>query len=112
MRHSESLGFHETRTNMASLKTGVIVFVALVGLGASLRSAVGEPEPPKAPLGLPDVFWPEDNPYTPEKAELGRLLYFDTRLSSDNTVSCASCHSLAHAFTDGAAVSTGIRGQK
>lgn len=64
------------------------------------------------PLGLPPVTWPADNPYTPEKAELGRLLYFDTRLSADNSVSCASCHAPKYAFTDGHPVSDGIGGQK
>ena len=39
------------------------------------------------PVGLLPVAWPKDNPYTPEKAELGRLLYFDKRLSADGTVS-------------------------
>jgi len=67
---------------------------------------------PREPLGLVPVVWPPDNPYTPEKAELGRLLYFDPRLSADGTVSCATCHNPQYAFTDGAAVSTGIRGQK
>lgn len=70
-------------------------------------------EPPVPPLGLlPVIFWPEDNPYSAAKAELGRLLYFDTRLSSDNTVSCASCHAPASAFTDNLAVSLGIGKQK
>src|ERR1700756_2437136 len=64
------------------------------------------------PLGLMPIIWPADNPYSPEKAELGRLLYFDPRLSADGAVSCASCHDPKHAFTDGAAVSTGIKGQK
>ncbi len=43
--------------------------------------------------------------------ELGRSLYFDPRLSVDNTVSCSSCHSPDHAFTDNKTVSNGIRGQ-
>lgn len=64
------------------------------------------------PLGLLPIQWPADNPYTPEKAELGKLLYFDPRLSKDRTVSCATCHHPKFAYTDGAAVSTGIRGQK
>jgi cytochrome c peroxidase len=55
---------------------------------------------------------PEDNPLTAAKIELGRLLYFDTRLSADATVSCATCHSPDKGFTDQAPVSTGIRGQK
>ncbi len=64
------------------------------------------------PLGLIPVQFPKDNPYTPEKAALGKLLYFDTRLSADNTVSCASCHSPAFGFTDGKAVSDGIKAQR
>jgi len=67
---------------------------------------------PKAPLGLPAILWPRDNPYSAAKAELGRDLYFDKRLSADNSVSCASCHAPEYGFTDAAPVSTGIRGQK
>jgi cytochrome c peroxidase len=69
-------------------------------------------KPRKEPLGLVPIVWPADNPYSPQKAELGRLLYFDPRLSADGAVSCASCHEPKFAFTDGAAVSTGIKGQK
>src|SRR5579872_5519550 len=69
-------------------------------------------KPPQPPLGLPKVQWPEDNPYSAAKAELGRFLYFDTRLSSDSTISCASCHAPEKAFADGNPVSTGIGGQK
>jgi cytochrome c peroxidase len=67
---------------------------------------------PQVPAGLPPLVWPTNNPYSAEKVELGRYLYFDRRLSADDTVSCASCHDPGHGFTDGAAVSTGIRGQK
>src|SRR3954454_804320 len=73
--------------------------------------AAADQEPP-APLGLPPIFWPEDNPFTPEKAELGKLLFFDNRLSSDRTVSCASCHDPVKAFGDGAANSLGIGKQR
>ena len=66
----------------------------------------------KPPLGLLPLNWPADNPYTVEKAELGKLLYFDRRLSADNTVSCASCHDPQFGYTDGASVSTGMKGQK
>lgn len=70
-------------------------------------------EAPQPPLGLlPVIFWPEDNPYSAPKAELGRLLYFDTRLSSDGSVSCASCHSPEATFTDNLPVSVGISQQK
>jgi cytochrome c peroxidase len=69
------------------------------------------PDGPKLPRGLVPIIWPKDNPYTPAKAELGWLLYFDKRLSVDGTVSCASCHDPKFAFTDGSAFSKGIRGQ-
>jgi cytochrome c peroxidase len=67
---------------------------------------------PTVPLGLVPIVWPDDSPYSPAKAELGWILFFDKRLSSDGTVSCASCHSPEHAFTDGKPVSTGIGLQK
>lgn len=66
----------------------------------------------KIPYGLPPISWPKDNPYTPEKAELGRLLYFDTRLSTDGTISCASCHAPSEVFSDRRPLSIGIQGQK
>lgn len=92
------------------LCAAVVAIVA--AFGSRLVGGGTDRDPPKEPLGLPPIIWPEENEYSPEKRELGRLLYFDTRLSSDNTVSCASCHSPDKAFTDGAAVSIGIKGQK
>jgi len=69
-------------------------------------------KPPPVPLGLLPIQWPKDNPYSPDKVALGKLLYFDKRLSADNTVACASCHAPERGFADGAPVSTGIRNQK
>lgn len=46
-----------------------------------------------------------------DKADLGRLLYHDPRLSGDGTLSCASCHNIAEGGDDGQRVSTGINGQ-
>lgn len=79
-----------------------------------IAMALGQTKPAafEVPVGLLPFSWPKNNPYTPEKAELGKLLYFDTRLSADNSLSCATCHNPQFAFTDGEAVSTGIRGQK
>lgn len=48
----------------------------------------------------------------PEKVRLGRWLYFDKRLSCDNTVSCATCHEPANGFSMKTAVATGVKGQK
>ncbi len=65
------------------------------------------------PKGLDlDLKIPKDNPITKEKVELGKMLYFDTRLSADETVSCATCHHPMTGFGDGQPVSTGIKGQK
>jgi cytochrome c peroxidase len=47
------------------------------------------------------IPFPKGNPYTPEKAQLGKALYFDTRLSAANVLSCASCHSPAYGWGDG-----------
>src|SRR5262245_30077516 len=44
---------------------------------------------------------PADNPMTQPKVELGRQLFFDRRLSGDESVACASCHRPEHGFTDG-----------
>lgn len=54
---------------------------------------------------------PDDNPLTAAKVALGQKLYFDARLSADNTVSCATCHDPAKGFGDGKALAVGI-GQK
>jgi cytochrome c peroxidase len=69
---------------------------------------------PEIPLGLDEEAFkvPKDNPMTKEKIELGRFLFFDKRLSKNNTISCSSCHIPALAFTDGQPVSTGIHRQQ
>lgn len=51
------------------------------------------------PLGLPPIPVPADNPITAEKVQLGRKLFFDRRLSANNTVSCAMCHIPEQGFT-------------
>ena len=92
------------------LMAGNLLFRA--GIALALSAATSLAADIKPPLGLLPIHWPAENPYTVEKAELGKLLYFDRRLSADNSVSCASCHDPKFAFTDGAHVSTGIKGQK
>ncbi|MEE9336473.1 MAG: cytochrome c peroxidase [Methylococcaceae bacterium] len=59
-------------------------------------------------LGLPPLSIPKDNTQTTEKIELGRLLFNDVRFSSDNSISCASCHHSNKAFTDGLKVPKGV----
>jgi len=65
------------------------------------------------PLGLPAPMpVPPDNPITPERVELGRRLFSDTRLSRDGTISCASCHDPARAFTKPESTSPGVFGRR
>lgn len=60
--------------------------------------------------GQANVFVPEGNPITRAKIELGRQLYFDPRLSSDFSVSCATCHDPAHGFAAPTRFGVGITG--
>ena len=53
---------------------------------------------------------PTHNPLTDDGATLGRVLFYDTRLSANNRTSCASCHLQAHAFSDPRPASKGFRG--
>lgn len=60
---------------------------------------------------LGPVPFPAHNPWSAEKAELGRTLFFDPRLSADGSVSCASCHFPDRAFSDPRPVSLGVEGR-
>lgn len=62
----------------------------------------------RAPLGLPPVPIPADNPPTADTIALGRRLYYDPALSVDGTVSCATCHAPNMGFTDDRPVSLGV----
>jgi cytochrome c peroxidase len=66
------------------------------------------------PLGLDAeaALVPRDNPLTEEKLKLGKRLYFETRLSTDGTISCASCHNPEKAFIDPSSFSSGVGGKK
>ncbi len=63
-------------------------------------------------LGKAQVYIPKDNPITRAKIELGRQLYFDRRLSSDNTVSCADCHHPNEGYARHTRFGVGVDGQQ
>ncbi|EPG74745.1 di-heme enzyme, MXAN_0977 family [Leptospira fainei serovar Hurstbridge str. BUT 6] len=63
------------------------------------------------PLGFPKPKVPEENAMSEEKVTLGRFLFFEKRLSANQTQSCGSCHQPSKAFTDGLTVSVGSTGQ-
>ncbi len=89
---------------------GSVLLVAIVGCGDD------DPvDPPAAwewhlPEGFPEPRVPEDNPMSEAKVELGRRLFYDTKLSENQTQSCASCHRQDRAFTDGMAHAMGSTG--
>lgn len=62
------------------------------------------------PSHFPDMIIPEDNPMTVEGVELGRKLFYETKLSGDNTMACANCHAPQNAFSDPNQFSEGIDG--
>jgi cytochrome c peroxidase len=88
----------------------LFVAVCTAVLGCAL-----EPEPlTLTPIAahLPVITVPPDNPQTADKVFLGRKLFYEPRLSSDNTISCASCHRQEVAFSDAPRiVSLGVEGR-
>jgi cytochrome c peroxidase len=93
--------------------SGRLLLVAAAFTAAAPRAVVSQEsrgiESPLAPL--PPVPVPSDNPQTAAKVELGRALYFDPRLSGDNTISCASCHVPELGWANHDRTDTGIRGR-
>ncbi len=81
---------------------------ALDSLSQEARQALTDAK--ISPLG--EVPVPPGNPMSKEKVELGRLLYFDKRLSADKSISCATCHEPKFNWADNEATSTGIKNQK
>jgi cytochrome c peroxidase len=100
---------------VAAAATSVAI-IAIVGATSSNLASAGEP-PMRVALqsdqGTPlarmkadyrrpaTIPFPKDNPYSVEKVSLGKKLFFDTRLSAANILSCGSCHSPAYGWGDG-----------
>jgi cytochrome c peroxidase len=95
---------------MKRLVVTMALVVVLAG-GVGLSGALAEGPAPAAGA-LPEVPIPPDNPQTEAKIKLGAQLYFDPRLSADNTISCATCHDPATGWANHHATDTGIKGQK
>ena len=96
------------------------VFCAAIGLASSCREEdpvvepgpepIGTPYTLQVPSNLPPMPVPASNRMTLEGVALGRYLFYEELLSGNNTMSCATCHAPAMAFSDGNAVSEGIDG--
>ncbi len=93
----------------------VFVIVAGVLFAVFVGISTAESQTPyeiQVPLGLRPVPIPGDNPMTVEKVELGKMLYFEKRLSKKKDISCATCHMPDYAYAEPKPVSEGIDGQK
>lgn len=92
-------------------------FVLLLAAASCRPGESAQPGPTpynlEIPSGLPAMSIPAENPLTVEGIALGRRLFYDSILSGNNRMSCASCHKQEFAFSDGNnALSTGIDGIK
>lgn len=86
-------------------------FLTLLVMLGSLLISAEEVSPDPAPLEpLTEPFIPPDNPMSDEKVELGKMLFFDARLSGDSSTSCASCHNPKTGWGDGDELSRGYPG--
>ena len=100
--------------------TSVVFSLYLVSCGGN-KTVAPAPDAPakpigsaieiKPPLGLPPVPIPADNPPTADTVALGKKLYFDTKLSADDTIACASCHNPDKGYTDNQQFSSGVAGK-
>ncbi len=73
-----------------------------------LITGLTTPPPGVDPTAWATIYVPAGNEVTAERIALGRKLYFDTRLSKDGTLACATCHDVGRGFTDHRSVSEGI----
>jgi cytochrome c peroxidase len=113
---------------MMALKVSVLAVALALELAATAIGQTQNPLPAEVPppgltiavldslkrlpgglsaLPMPPI--PRDNPQTQAKIELGRMLFFDKRLSLDHSLSCASCHDPDKAYSDGRARAVGFR---
>jgi cytochrome c peroxidase len=96
---------------MVRARVTLLLPLVLLPIAMARRATAQQTAGPTAPLGLPLIPWPNDNPYSPARAELGRMLFFDGRLSANGVVSCAFCHEPAHAFAAALPLSIGVDGK-
>lgn len=106
---------------MRTLTLLTLLSTGLCACGGDEPAATPAPTPPAEPAPEPTAATLTNHaplaalPAAPEvpmpKLELGRRLYNDTALSGDNTISCATCHSLDHGGAEPRRTSTGINGQ-
>jgi cytochrome c peroxidase len=85
-------------------------FGAIFSSGAGVLAQAPGAYAWQLPAGFPRPYVPADNPMSEAKVELGRHLFYDTRMSANGTQACATCHEQERAFTDGRGRSVGSTG--
>jgi len=96
------------------VELGAVTLLVVVSLLSILQTTTVAEDTiihPKPPLGLPPLSIPDDNPMTLAKIELGKMLFFDPRMSKDQTLSCTSCHDPETGWTVRRATALGINDQ-
>src|SRR5580698_3417554 len=93
-----------------------LIFALLLLASISRTSTAAEPEHSgdwqwNLPKCFPQPYVPPDNPMSAAKVELGRYLFYDTRMSVNGKASCATCHKQELAFTDGRPRGIGATGE-
>ena len=91
-----------------------IVAIVALALLASAASAPGQEDDLRQRFGLqplPPLPYPENNPYNPDRVELGRLLFFDPILSGEKDTACGTCHLPTFGMADGLPLAVGVGGK-
>lgn len=101
----KNLGLHifQMLTIVLSLSSTLACSKEMEEVGYEREQLLATPE------GFPEMPFPEDNLFTKERWELGKRLFYDSVLSVDGTLSCASCHKPSLAFADDRAFSAGVK---
>jgi len=97
--------------SLPTLRFGFGIGVVMALLSTWGGSASATPWTWTLPRGFPIPAVPPDNPMSVEKVALGRLLFYDTRMSRNGTEACGTCHKQELAFTDGLAQAVGSTGE-
>lgn len=90
------------------MKNVICFFYVLLFIGCQKADDVSSCIP--VPEHFPDITYPDNNQPTEARLALGKQLFFDTQLSIDSTISCASCHFPEFAFSDTIPLSKGVNG--
>ena len=86
----------------------LLIFTSILFCCSAVYKIVEKPYELTVPEGFPKPNIPEDNQLTADRIALGKKLFYDTILSADKTLSCASCHAQTLAFSDGKKLSIGF----